>query len=69
LINCLGDLFCDVMLLLALTFGACTVTPHIDERGTEFYPAKERMEPDMLAATMVIRMLWFMWKDAFLWDR
>jgi hypothetical protein len=39
LIDCLGDPLCDMMLLLALTFGACTVTPHIDERGTEFYPA------------------------------
>ncbi|KAG7402836.1 hypothetical protein Forpe1208_v016710 [Fusarium oxysporum f. sp. rapae] len=68
LMDCLGDPLCDMMLLLALTFGACTVTPHIDERGDEFYPAKKRKEPDMLAATMVIRMLWFMRKEAFLWE-
>jgi hypothetical protein len=68
LVDCLSDPLCDMMLLLALTFGACTVTPHIDEGGTEFYPAKKRKDPDMLAATMVIRMLWFMRKDAFLWE-
>lgn len=68
LINSLGDPLCDMMLLLALTFGACTVTPHIDERGTEFYQATKRKDPDMLAATMVIRMLWFMRKEAFPWE-
>ncbi|KAM5529604.1 hypothetical protein FOXYSP1_17448 [Fusarium oxysporum f. sp. phaseoli] len=68
LIDCLGDPLCDMMLLLALTFGACTVTPHIDERGSEFYPARKRKESDILAATMVIRMLWFMRKEAFLWE-
>ncbi|KAJ9413493.1 hypothetical protein QL093DRAFT_2569582 [Fusarium oxysporum] len=45
LIDCLGDPICDMMLLLALIFGACT---------------------DILTATMVIRMLWFMMKEAFL---
>ncbi|KAJ0138286.1 Phosphatidylinositide phosphatase SAC2 [Fusarium oxysporum f. sp. albedinis] len=57
LIKCLGDPLCDMMLLLALTFGACTVTPHIDERGTEFYPTAKRKDLDMLAGTMIIRML------------
>ncbi|CVL09108.1 uncharacterized protein FMAN_14252 [Fusarium mangiferae] len=68
LIDCLGDPLCDMMLLLALTFGACTVTPHIDERGSEFYPARKRKESDILAATMVIRILWFKMKEAFLWE-
>jgi hypothetical protein len=64
----LGDPLCDIILLLALTFGACTVTPYIDEGGTEFHLAKKRKEPDMLAAMMIIRMLWFMRKEAFLWE-
>ncbi|RGP81658.1 hypothetical protein FLONG3_214 [Fusarium longipes] len=68
LIGCLGDPLCDMMLLLALTFGACTVTPHIEEKGTEFIPAKKRKDSDMLAATMVIRMLWFMRKEEFPWE-
>ncbi|KAJ4177617.1 hypothetical protein NW759_017411 [Fusarium solani] len=68
LIKCLGDPLCDMMLLLTLTFGACTVTPHIDERGTEFYQATKRKDPDMLAATMIIRMLWFMRKEEFPWE-
>ncbi|RKK10435.1 hypothetical protein BFJ66_g16458 [Fusarium oxysporum f. sp. cepae] len=68
LIKCLGDPLCAMMLLLALTFGACTVTPHIDERGTEFYPAAKRKDPDMLAVTMIIRMLWFMRKEEFPWE-
>jgi hypothetical protein len=67
LIRCLGDPLCDMMLLLALTFGACTVTPHIDEQGTEFHQAARRRDSDMLAATMVIRMLWFMRKEEFPW--
>ncbi|GKU14019.1 unnamed protein product, partial [Fusarium langsethiae] len=68
LIRCLGDPLCDMMLLLALTFGACTVTPHIDEQGTEFHQAARRRDSDMLAATMVIRMLWFMRKEEFPWE-
>ncbi|KAJ9413901.1 hypothetical protein QL093DRAFT_2569878 [Fusarium oxysporum] len=68
LIKCLGDPLCDMMLLLALTFGACTVTPHIDERGTEFYPTAKRKDLDMLAGTMIIRMLWFMRKEEFPWE-
>jgi hypothetical protein len=68
LAECLGDPLCDMMLLLALTFGACTVTPHIDEMGAEFHPAAKRKDSDMLAATMVIRMLWFMRREEFPWD-
>ncbi|PNP78576.1 hypothetical protein FNYG_08088 [Fusarium nygamai] len=68
LVDCLGDPLCNMIILLALTFGACTVTPYIDEQGDEFYAAKKRKEPDMLAATMVIQMLWFMRKEAFLWE-
>ncbi|KAF5228402.1 hypothetical protein FAUST_11105, partial [Fusarium austroamericanum] len=68
LINCLGDPLCDMMLLLALTFGACSVTPRIDEQGAEFQPAGKRKDPEMLAATMVIRMLWFLRIEDFPWD-
>jgi hypothetical protein len=36
--------------------------------GKRIYPARKRKESDILAATMVIRMLWFMMKEAFLWE-
>uniref|UniRef100_A0A0D2YF38 Uncharacterized protein n=1 Tax=Fusarium oxysporum (strain Fo5176) TaxID=660025 RepID=A0A0D2YF38_FUSOF len=38
------------------------------EELVEFYPARKRKESDILAATMVIRMLWFMMKEVFLWE-
>ncbi|SCN99850.1 uncharacterized protein FFB20_11017 [Fusarium fujikuroi] len=36
--------------------------------GKRIYPAMKRKESDILAATMVIRMLWFKMKEAFLWE-
>jgi hypothetical protein len=68
LVDCLGDPLCDLMLMLALTFAACTVTPHIGEGEAEFRPAKKRKDAEMLAATMVTRMLWFMRSEAFPWE-
>ncbi|KAF4469664.1 hypothetical protein FALBO_3433 [Fusarium albosuccineum] len=70
LVDCLGDPLCDLMLMLALTFAACTVTPQIGEGETEFRPAmtKKKKNSDMLAAAMVTRMLWFMQSDKFPWE-
>jgi len=68
LVQCLGDPLCDLMLMLALTFAACTTTPSIEMGETEFRPAQRQRDADMLAATMVTRMLWFMRPKEFPWE-
>lgn len=57
LVKCLGHPLCDLMLMLALIFAAYIVIPHIREGKSEFRPAAKRRDTEMLAATIVIRML------------
>ena len=46
LVDCLGDPLCDLMLMLALTFAACTVTPQIGEGEAEFRPTKKKEDSE-----------------------
>lgn len=70
LLDCLGDPLCDLMFMLALTFAACTVTPLIREGEAEFSPGtkKKKKDAEMLSATMVTRMLWFMRSERYPWE-
>lgn len=69
--NCLislvaeNDWRCDLMLMLALTVAASSVTPKVNKIKLEFEAAKRKKEPDRLAAMLVTRMLWFLKPKAF----
>jgi len=57
---CLGQPLCNLMLMLAVTFSECTVTPCIPEKERSFTAAKVKKDSQLLAATMVTRMLWYL---------
>lgn len=65
----LGDPLCDLMLMMALTFAASSVTPQVAKGERGFSGATKRKDPVLLAANMVTRMLWFLKPHAFPWDK
>ncbi|HEY2296077.1 MAG TPA: hypothetical protein VGM86_35710 [Thermoanaerobaculia bacterium] len=67
LVECLGDPLCDLMLMLAVTYGSSSKTPIVEERGKGFAAGKDTKEQGQFAACLVTRMLWFFRPDAFPW--
>ena len=67
--RCLGDPLYDLMMMLTLTMAASTVTPTVAPGERGFSAADKRKEPELLAANMVTRMLWFMRPQSFPWDK
>jgi hypothetical protein len=69
LVKCLGDPLCDLMLMLVLTVAASSVTPQVRAGERAFSAAPKRKDPDMLAATLVTRMLWYLRPEEFPWEK
>lgn len=69
--NCLernlGDPLCDVLLMLALTLSASSVTPTVAPKSRIFEEGA-RKDSGVFAASLVTRMLWFLYPRAFPWD-
>ncbi|KAB5522988.1 hypothetical protein GE09DRAFT_1258623 [Coniochaeta sp. 2T2.1] len=68
LVDRLGDLLCDLMLMLTLTIAASSVTPYVAPSEKVFGAAPKRKDPAMLAANIVTRMLWFLCPEVFPWE-
>jgi hypothetical protein len=66
--QCLGDPLCDLLLMIVLTLSSSTVTPCVAVNGRQFEAGK-RKEPDLFAANLATRMLWFLRPEAFPWDK
>ena len=62
----MGDPLCDVLLLLALTLGSCSVTPTVLP-GTQEFAVGARKDPASFTANLVTRMLWFLRPEQFPW--
>jgi hypothetical protein len=67
LVECLGDPLCDLLLMLAVTYGSSSATPTVAERGKGFEVGK-RKDPAQFAASLATRMLWFLRPKAFPWQ-
>jgi hypothetical protein len=65
--QCLGDPLCDLLLMIVLTLSSSTVTPCVAVAGRQFEAGK-RKDPEMFAANLATRMLWFLRPEAFPWD-
>jgi hypothetical protein len=69
--NCLerhlGDPLCDVLLMLVLTLSASSVTPTVAGKSHSFEEGP-RKDPGVFAASLVTRMLWFLYPTAFPWE-
>src|SRR5512146_960941 len=63
--RCLGDPLYDLMMMLTLTVAASSATPQVAPGSRGFSAAARRKEPELLAANMVTRMLWFMRPQSF----
>ena len=68
LASCLGDPLCDVLLMLVLTLGSCSVTPSVPASGQGF-EVGSRKDAAQFAANLTTRMLWFLRPQAFPWDQ
>ena len=66
LLDCLGEPLCDLLLMLAVTYGSSSETPAVEERGKGFTAGK-RKDQEQFAACLVTRMLWFLRPDSFPW--
>jgi hypothetical protein len=66
LVECLGDPLCDLLLMLAVTYGSSSATPAVTERGKGFEVGKRR-DSAQFAASLATRMLWFLRPGAFPW--
>ncbi|KAH7109222.1 hypothetical protein EDB81DRAFT_930064 [Dactylonectria macrodidyma] len=69
LAGCLGDPLCDLMLILTLTITASSATPEVQPNTKVFSVATKRRDPALLAANMVMRMLWFLRPKEFPWEK
>ncbi|KAH7183772.1 hypothetical protein BKA60DRAFT_671607, partial [Fusarium oxysporum] len=67
--HCLGDPLCDLMLILTLTITASSATPEVQPNTKAFSVGTKRRDPALLAANLVIRMLWFLRPDCFPWEK
>lgn len=67
LVECLGEPLCDLLLMLAVTYGSSSVTPTVDARGQGFVDGKQKDGPQF-AANLAMRMLWFLRPNAFPWQ-
>ncbi|KAG6105358.1 hypothetical protein E4U14_005154 [Claviceps sp. LM454 group G7] len=69
-LNCLlrwvtaGDARCNLMLMLVLTLAASSKTPKFDTEDNEFVAPNKR-DSKKFAATLVMRMLWFVFERDF----
>lgn len=66
LVQCLGDPLCDLMLMMVLTICASSITPCVPP-NTHSFDKGPKKDPELLAANLVTRMLWFLKPDAFPW--
>ncbi|KAH7117376.1 hypothetical protein EDB81DRAFT_848235 [Dactylonectria macrodidyma] len=64
----LGDPLCDLLLMIVLTFTSSTVTPTLPQNKNSFKPGPRRHR-QLLAVTLMTRMLWFLYPQCFPWDR
>jgi hypothetical protein len=67
--GCLGDPCCDVMLMLVMTLASSSVTPAVAPEARAFGVGKKRKDSASFAANLVTRMLWFLCRDKFPWDK
>lgn len=67
LVESLGDPLCDLLLMLAVTYGSSSATPTVVERGKGFEVGKQR-DGAVFAACLATRMLWFLRPKAFPWQ-
>jgi hypothetical protein len=64
--SCLGDPLCDLMLMLVLTLASCSITPTVAPKMRHFSEGA-RKDPELFAANLVTRMLWFLRPEHFPW--
>jgi hypothetical protein len=62
--GCLGDLLCDVPLMLVLTLSSSSVTPFVLTKSHHI-EAGLRKDPKLFATSLATRMLWFLRPEAF----
>jgi hypothetical protein len=71
--TCLEELLgkeplCDLLLMLVVTFASSSATPTVTAQGKGFEVGKQK-DPELFAANMATRMLWFLRPKAFPWDK
>jgi hypothetical protein len=66
LVECLRDLLCDLLLMLAVTYRSLSEILAVEEQGKGFQIGKcwDRAQFTVCLAT---QMLWFLWPKVFLW--
>ncbi|KAJ0360294.1 hypothetical protein COL26b_014121 [Colletotrichum chrysophilum] len=71
--NCLAenidDPLCQLMLMLTLTVCSSSATPQVDVGAKAFSVSPKRKDPGQLALAMVTRMMWFLYRQSFPWDK
>ncbi|KAG6286477.1 hypothetical protein E4U45_008439 [Claviceps purpurea] len=60
-----GDARCNLMLMLVLTLAASSKTPRFNSKKSQFEAAPKDKDPEKYAATLVMRMLWFVFDSEF----
>jgi hypothetical protein len=68
LVECLEDPLCDLLLMLAVTYGSSSQTPAVEERGMGFKASPKHKDQAQFAACLATRMLWFLRPRAFPWQ-
>jgi hypothetical protein len=63
----LGDPLCDLLLMIVLTFASSTVTPALPPYKTSFEAGPKRNR-QLLAVTLMTKMLWFLYPQCFPWQ-
>ncbi|KLP14862.1 Uncharacterized protein LW94_6637 [Fusarium fujikuroi] len=64
----LKDPLCDLLLMIVLTFTSSTDIPKLPQNKNNFEPGPGRNR-QLLALTLMTRMLWFLYPQYFPWDR
>ncbi|RKK87314.1 hypothetical protein BFJ68_g17067 [Fusarium oxysporum] len=64
----LKDPLCDLLLMIVLTFTSSTHIPKLPQNKNNFEPGPEK-NSQLLAVTLMTRMLWFLYPQFFPWDR
>ncbi|EXM14330.1 hypothetical protein RAB80_016449 [Fusarium oxysporum f. sp. vasinfectum] len=64
----LKDPLCDLLLMIVLTFTSSTHIPKLPQNKNNFEPGPEK-NSQLLAVTLMTRMLWFLYPQCFPWDR
>ncbi|KAH7111530.1 hypothetical protein EDB81DRAFT_829133 [Dactylonectria macrodidyma] len=63
----IGDPLCDLLMMVVLTIASSTVTPALPMHRCDFEDGP-RKTPELLAATLTTRMLWFLYPEWFPWE-